>query len=220
MVKYIKEHKKISIVVFIILLIVMWIIFSLMFSPSLTRTEITRLINGSNKYTNYTLTSIITSDAGTEEIVTKVKDSIHTLKTNEIYIWENSETNELIWMDLVNKTATTSGVDIQFQQQTARLGNKYFVYLNDENYSYLYKGEKTLNDAICIVAEFKNLNSGIWMDLWIEKSTGIVLKEVYYSIDENGKKIEASFIKEYSIILNNVLDQDVQKPDFTDYNLT
>ena len=189
------------------------------FSFSMTRLDITRLINGSNKYTNYTLSYIISSDIEAEEVIIKVKDNIHSLHTNEIYIWENSKTNEFIWMDYVNKQATKSSIDLQFQQENSRLGNKYFVYLNDNNYLYSYKGKNNINGTSCVIAEFKNVNTGIWVDLWVDEQTGIVRKEVFYSIDEQGKKLEPSFIKEYSIVLNNVSNEDVEKPNLDGFEI-
>lgn len=88
--------------------------------------------------------------------------------------------------------------------------------LESDEYDYNFLRYETMNGTKTIV--FNSSNSNTTFDVWIDKSTGMIVKmECHYH--ENGEEnIDTTMYYRYQ--LNNVKDEDVKMPDLNGYSIT
>jgi hypothetical protein len=71
--------------------------------------------------------------------------------------------------------------------------------------------------ARCAIAEFKFNDLNLTTKIWVDTNKGTLLKTINEGRDSNNKKYELT--DEYVATYNVVTDEDVRKPELTDYSL-
>ena len=87
--------------------------------------------------------------------------------------------------------------------------------LESDEYEYNFKDYETVNGIKCVAFSLSNANTVF--NIWLDKSNGMIVKmECNYS-SEGGQSISTTLYYRYQ--LNNVTDEDVQKPNLDGYNV-
>ena len=88
--------------------------------------------------------------------------------------------------------------------------------LESDEYQYEFKNYETVNGIKCV--SFSLSNDSIVFDIWLDKSTGMIVKMICHFIGDGSNSIDTTLNYRYQ--LNNVTDEDVKKPDLTGYTIT
>ena len=88
--------------------------------------------------------------------------------------------------------------------------------LESDEYQYEFKNYETVNGIKCV--SFSLSNDSIVFDIWLDKSTGMIVKMICHYIGDGSNSIDTTLNYRYQ--LNNVTDEDVKKPDLTGYTIT
>lgn len=87
--------------------------------------------------------------------------------------------------------------------------------LESDEYEYNFKDYETVNGIKCVAFSLSNANTVF--NIWLDKSNGMIVKmECNYSSEES-QSISTTLYYRYQ--LNNVTDEDVQKPNLDGYNV-
>lgn len=157
------------------------------------------------------------NDVSVERTVTdyKLKDRKLACKTDYYTIYDNEAENTKIQIDETEKVAYVykeyKSEIISFQEMLCTAEK----LLESDEYEYKFLKYETMNGTKCIV--FSLFNKDSTFDIWIDKSTGMIVKmECHYHM-EGTQNIDTAMYYRYQI--GNVVDDDVKKPDLTDYSI-
>lgn len=157
------------------------------------------LIN--NNYGNYELTQIMD---GIEIQNVKLRNNVLVLEDKENIIWLSREEKESIILNKEMKTAIVSSED---DLKISSLNDTYIKeYFENDDFKFKYLGK----EKNYVLLEFSNTKTGFINILYLNLDSKIIEKEV---IKNNGNEN----IIEYKIKLNSISEEEVEKPDLTEY---
>ena len=126
------------------------------------------------------------------------------IRDDGLYTWANSKTEECISYFPNDKIYA------------------FVDYVNSDNIGveeseYTFIGYEKYNGTKCIVGEFKTEieKEVLTTRIWIDAERGTCLKIVNAGIDFSGNQYE--IVEEYTATYDIVTDEDVKKPDLTEY---
>ena len=165
----------------------------------LTAEQIRNKILEGLENTNYIYTCI----EGDEKKIKKIKDNIMVTEGDNIKVWIDIETRNMIIIREIDKEAIVTTV-----KEDSTYLNKDFIdmktLLNIYNDNLYYITEEKYDGRKCIIVAAGKEK------YWIDNETGIVLK---YQ-QNNGESTN------FKLKLNKVTDKDVQKPSLEGYNVS
>ena len=95
----------------------------------------------------------------------------------------------------------------------------YKKYFTDENYKIEHIKEDIINGQECYQVKLKNIEKrDEQLKIWIGKQTGVV-KKIEHTYVEYGQTKTYSDNGVYNIEINKVTNKEVEKPDFSDYQI-
>ncbi|MCI8290728.1 MAG: hypothetical protein HFJ25_00505 [Clostridia bacterium] len=157
------------------------------------------------------------NDISKEKSVTdyKLKDRKLACKTDYYTIFDDENENTKIQIDENEKVAYVykeyKSEIMSFQEMLCTAEK----LLESNEYEYKFLKYETMNGIKCV--SFSLFNSDSTFDIWLDKSTGMIVKmECHYHM-EGVQKIDTAMYYRYQIGV--VLDDDVKKPDLTDYSI-
>lgn len=206
-----------SIKIFLIILFVTICIIAVLFINNrnkLSLEEIKELLNKGMKIDNvyFEHTCISTSpNVNLKEYTMKKywKDNIYIFEIVDTYQWLNFNTNEWIYIDNTNKTIGITDIP-----QHGEKFNDYSFYFEDlinRNYEYKYVKKGEIDNINCHVVELIEEDGGT-NKFWIDEEKGTVLRmEDYDSLGE------LSATQEFKYTYNVVTEENIKRPDFSNY---
>lgn len=193
-----------------LMLLILLVVFLVHEYKSMTQTEIQDIMRKAQVYTNYFLVQRQEEAEEKQEKEIFVNGNIAVEKREDSYIWTDYETGERISVLYEKNIATIE-----------KIKERSFYLIDIEEYakySYKYLGDMEYEGKNCAVAEYKSENN--YIDLFIDKESGFILKEERYKVENKIKKGEKRAT--YKIVefkLNQVTDEDILKPDITKYKV-
>ncbi|MBP3595815.1 MAG: hypothetical protein J6J60_00215 [Clostridia bacterium] len=191
------------------------------YSTKLSRENVIDLLNNGTNYDNY-YRNVIT-EKGEEEFY--YKNGILTNYINErlnYYINISEDSKEMIIIeDEENKIASIveDFQQVNFPMETTQLGY-YSVIYDTENFKFNFKGVMKFNNRDTYVVETKSeddLFSSLIIKYYIDKETGVIVKRTEISkfifITKKMKQYDRG------IKFDIVKDEDVKKPDLSEYEI-
>lgn len=225
-----KKNKKLSIISFFVILGLV-IIFCTRGTNYMSRNDIINLIEKGNKINNlymdiYYTTSTINNEDEKSETQYSIgkgykKDNIFVEIMNnsqnemESIVWENLNTNEQIFIDNLNKEYSLNNVDSLSSPNEKFLG----LFYENSLYEYKYIGKEELEGRKTYKVElYKNYYESSTEEkitCFIDKNTGLILQVEMYGRNDVSDSISSIF--KYSYKNNVVTNEDIEKPDISNY---
>ncbi len=199
--------KIIKILLVIIIVCGILLSFKILFKTSThsqyTRNDIINLLYKIKECTNY---SFEYKDKEQNKITYKFKNNVVISEFYGICAYINYNTNENILLNKIVKKAIISTVESTYNTYASSV----LETINDFTYQYTYLKEENYNNHNCIVFQLDKNNN--YLKIWIDSDSGFVLK----TEEKDGTSTE---IIEYYINFNSVTDDDIKKPDLTEYEI-
>lgn len=167
------------------------------------RTDIINLLDKIKECTNY---SFEYKDEEQNKITYKFKDNVVISEFYGICAYINYNTNENLLLNKSGKKALVSTVESTYNTYASSV----LETINDFTYQYTYLKEENYNNHNCIVFQLDKDNN--FLKIWIDSDSGFVLKT-----EEKGDTSTETI--EYYINFNSVTDEDIKKPDLTEYEI-
>lgn len=157
------------------------------------------------------------SDLSRERSVTdyKLKNKKLACKTDYYTIYDDESENTKIQIDETEKVAYVykeyKSEIMSFKEMLCTAEK----LLETNEYDYKFLKYETMNGIKC--ASFSVFNDESTFDIWLDKSTGMIVKmECHYHL-EGTENIDTVMYYRYQI--GNVVEDDVRKPDLVDYSI-
>ena len=188
--------KKIIILIVVILILLSGIAIFLMANNELSKDEFISVMKGFDQVSNVKIEGSMTKYIKDEYMLS--------IRDDGLYTWANSKTEECISYFPNDKIYA------------------FVDYVNSDNIGveeseYTFIGYEKYNGTKCIVGEFKTEieKEVLTTRIWIDAERGTCLKIVNAGIDFSGNQYE--IVEEYTATYDIVTDEDVKKPDLTEY---
>lgn len=184
-----------GIIILIGILLILFTVFSIA-NKNLSKEEFVSLMGDFKQVSNVKIES--------KSLTKYVKDEyMLSIRSDGLYTWGNEKTRECIsylpdlkMYQLINYSDDISGL---------------------ENAEYKFIGYENYNGTKCAVGEFKFNELDLTTKIWLDEERGTYLKIVNTGIDSSGSQYEN--VDEYVATYDIVTDEDVKKPDLTEYTM-
>lgn len=201
-----KRNVLISIITIVNICIIIIIVLTILRNQMFQRKYIKELYERNSDCKNYIITVSYTN-FNDEEFNYKEK---HICKDN-IY---KQERKDVIWLvddKLISESTKEVIIHPSKFYNSLIYESTMYRYMDDTNSEYKFIKIEEYNGTKCIVVEFKEESIRRY---WLEKETGIVLKEELYDADH---KIINRYT--YDVKINCVQDEDLKLPDTSSYTV-
>lgn len=184
-----------------------------------SKEDIINLLEKGEKYNNYYCKYNFFED-NNEEIVRYVKNEKQRVIGKDLIVYIDSKHNK----KLVLKPSTKTGVEMKLDSKASLESidnylSVYFDELKDNENIFKFKGREKINDFECIIVELTfdkdkgyNYNK---RRILIDTKTGLVVKTVFYDVNDN-----ILYTVDYNLKLDSVSDSDVEIPNLNEFNIT
>jgi len=140
------------------------------------------------------------------KVTYKFKNNIVVSEFYGICAYIDYNTNENFLLNKNEKRAIVSNVESNYNTYAPSI----FQTINDFSYQYTYFKKENYNNHNCIVFQLDKNDD--YLKVWIDIDSGFVLK----SEEKEDDSIETT---EYNINIGSVTDEDIKKPDLTEYEV-
>lgn len=184
--------------------------------------KVMELVSKNNSYTNFSYIQKATEEN---------EQDLYIKRNGNYYISygrkHDEEADIVYWGDY----STGEIIAINKKEKIAVIGNKdtltglsdylevFVKYFTDENYKIEHIKEDIINGQECYQVKLKNIEKrDEQLKIWIDKETGVV-KKIEHTYVEYGQTKTCSDNGVYNIEINKVTNKEVEKPDFSDYQI-
>ncbi len=186
----------------------------------MSREEVLALIEKGCKNQNFyaTYTSNENPHEATNKIEMYFKDNIMRETINgKDFIWVNYETNTRItFWGFPQVTIGENEIPSEDENSNmTQYGFEYYPITKTEEFDFEYLGEKEINGKTTILVKLKEKSNLGDIKYFIDKETGIIIKQYYYYIDIIPKR---GYIKR-DVKFDCVTDEDIKKPNLIGYDV-
>lgn len=192
-----------SIIIICVILLGCKILFKSSTQSQYDRTDIINLLDKIKECNNY---SFEYKDKEQNKITYKFKNNVVISEFYGVCAYINYNTNENLLLNKSGKKAIVSTVESTYNTYASSV----LETINDFTYQYTYLKEENYNNHNCIVFQLDKDNN--FLKIWIDSDSGFVLK----SEEKDGASTETI---EYDISFDSVTDEDIKKPDLTEYEI-
>ena len=165
-------------------------------SSKMSATELMQLIK---KGTGYDNLHIIENNSN-GKVEKFIKDNILVTKQDEIFTWQNLNTNEIIVIK-----GNSAIKEIQGNKTTRLSKSPMETYLDSSKYKIEYVGEEKVDAKKCVSINIYNTENKLIANYALDKETGLPMRT----------EITAN----YTYSIGTVTDEDVKRPDMTNYTV-